>query len=107
VAATVPLNELDLLAGEGNLYARVEVALEVRLGAVLHQVALRLHAARLHPVNKSVTSVFRIRNVFGKDQDPQIRTTFLRIRILLFFSMAFTTQTKNMGTGTFFEWYFC
>jgi hypothetical protein len=42
VAATVPLNELDLLAGERNLYARVEVALEVRLGAVLHQVALRL-----------------------------------------------------------------
>jgi hypothetical protein len=42
VAATVPLNKLDLLGGERNLYARVEVALEVRLGAVLHQVALRL-----------------------------------------------------------------
>ncbi len=42
VAATVPFYELDLLGGEWNLYARVEVALEVRLGAVFHQVALRL-----------------------------------------------------------------
>ncbi len=54
VAATVPLYELDLLGGERNLYARVEVALKVRLGTVFHQVALRLHAARNHLVNNLV-----------------------------------------------------
>ena len=42
MAATVLLNELDGLGGEGDLDPGVEVALKVRLRAVLHQVALGL-----------------------------------------------------------------
>ncbi len=53
MAATVLLNELDGLGGEGDLDPGVEVALKVRLRAVLHQIALGLP----HPQQVSTTEV--------------------------------------------------
>ncbi len=50
------------------------------------------------------TTLFRIRKVFDKDPDPWFRTTRLRIRILLFFSVTFKVPTKNTHFSQFFSY---